>query len=135
VYDFTDRDRVRGRAAMRPFLEAMVMPCRLQDCPDLWEDASPTNQVRADAPPFFVVHGGHDTLAWVEDARAFVAALRAVSRNPVLYAELPNTQHAFDVMYTVRSAYVVDAVARWLERLRPDATSADADRARVASGP
>jgi acetyl esterase/lipase len=118
VYDFLDQHGVRGRAAMRPFLERFVMKCSPDECRDRWEAASPINQVRADAPPFFVVHGGHDTLAWVEDARWFVEALRAVSNNPVLYAELPHTQHAFDVMYTARTAYVVDAISRWLEHLR-----------------
>jgi acetyl esterase/lipase len=112
---------VRGRAAMRPFLQRLVMKCSPEECHDRWVAASPINQVRADAPPFFVVHGGHDTLAWVEDTRWFVETLRAVSHNPVLYAELPRTQHAFDVMYTVRTAYVVDAISRWLEGLRTGA--------------
>lgn len=118
VYDFLDRHGLRGRASMRPFLQRFVMKCSPDECRELWEAASPISQVHADAPPFFVVHGGHDTLAWVEDARWFVEALRAVSRNPVLYAELPHTQHAFDVMYTVRSAHVVAAIGRWLESLR-----------------
>ena len=118
VYDFLDQHGVRGRAAMRPFLQHAVMKCSPDECRDRWEAASPINQVRPDAPPFFVVHGGHDTLSWVEDARWFVETLRAVSHNPVLYAELPGTQHAFDVMYTVRTAYVVDAISRWLEHLR-----------------
>ncbi len=120
VYDFLDQHGVRGRAAMRPFLERLIMKCSPTACHETWEAASPINQVRPDAPPFFVVHGGHDTLAWVEDARWFVEALRAVSQSPVLYAELPHTQHAFDVMYTVRAAYVVDAITRWLEHLRAD---------------
>lgn len=119
VYDFLDQHGVRGRASMRPFLERVVMKCSPEECRDRWEAASPISQVRPDAPPFFVVHGDQDTLAWVEDARWFVETLRAVSRNPVLYAELPRTQHAFDVVYTVRTAYVVDAIGQWLERLRP----------------
>jgi acetyl esterase/lipase len=118
VYDFLDRHGVRGRDAMRPFLERFVMKCAPEECLGLWEAASPIDLVRPDAPPFFVVHGGHDTLAWVEDARFFVEALRAVSRNPVVYAELPHAQHAFDVMYSVRTAYVVDAIGRWLDGLR-----------------
>ncbi len=121
VYDFLDQHGVRGRAAMRPFLQRLVMKCAPEECHDRWVAASPISQVRDDAPPFFVVHGGHDTLAWVEDARWFVETLRSVSHNPVLYAELPRTQHAFDVMYTVRAAHVVDVIARWLESLRPDA--------------
>jgi len=56
-----------------------------------------------------------------EEIESVVETLRSVSHNPVLYAELPRTQHAFDVMYTVRAAHVVDVIARWLESLRPDA--------------
>ena len=130
VYDFLDRCGVRSRRdSMRPFLERVVMKCSPEDCPERWEAASPIAHVRPDAPPFLVVHGGHDTLAWVEEARCFVDALRAVSENPVLYAELPHAPHAFDVMYTVRTAVLIDAVGRWLDTLRrpaPRPTSLDA---------
>jgi len=54
----------------------------------------------------------------VADARTFVSALRAVSKAPVLYAELPYTQHAFDVLPSVRSAHAVAAVVRFLEGVR-----------------
>ena len=40
----------------------------------------------------------------VHQARTFVAALRKVSHRPVAYAELPGTQHAFDVFPSIRSA-------------------------------
>ena len=133
VYDFLDRHGVRGRASLRPFLQRFVMKCSPAECRDLWEAASPIAQVHADAPPFFVVHGGHDTLAWVEDARWFVEALREVSTSPVLYAELPRTQHAFDVMYTVRTAHVVHAITRWLESLRVASTDGAGVRPTVAA--
>ena len=42
------------------------------------------------------------------------AALRAVSAQPVAYAELPGTQHAFDVFPSIRSAHVVRGVDRFL---------------------
>jgi hypothetical protein len=44
--------------------------------------------------------------------------MRAVSKAPVLYAELPYTQHAFDVLPSVRSANAVAAVVRFLEGVR-----------------
>jgi len=44
-----------------------------------------------------------------------VAALRRVSRHPVVYAELPGAQHAFDVFHSTRSAYAVEAVTRFVE--------------------
>jgi acetyl esterase/lipase len=120
VYDFRDRHGVRGRAAMTPFLERMVMPTRLSEDPEGWEAASPIARVRADAPPFFVIHGAYDSLVWVEDARHFVAALRAVSRNPVVYAEIPYAQHAFDVMTTIRTVHTVNAIARFCEWVRTE---------------
>ena len=67
-----------------------------------------------DAPPFFVTHGRSDSLVGVDQAREFVSALRAVSRSAVGYAELPGTQHAFDVFPSIRSAHVVRAVDRFL---------------------
>jgi acetyl esterase/lipase len=118
VYDLTDRNKVRRRAAMTPFLERLVMASRLADDPDSWDAASPIACVREDAPPFFVIHGAYDSLVWVEDARHFVAALRAVSREPVVYAEVPFAQHAFDLMTTVRSVHIVNALARFCEWVR-----------------
>ena len=72
------------------------------------------DRVRADAPPFFVIHGSHDTLVPVEDAREFVELLRAVSESPVLYAEMHGAEHAFDVMPSFRTARVIEGVERFL---------------------
>lgn len=91
--------------------------------PAVFEKASPLAQVHGDVPPFFVIHGRNDTLVPVEEARAFVAKLRAVSAQPVLYLELPGTQHAFEVFHSVRSGHVVRAVARFLEALRATAAA------------
>jgi hypothetical protein len=43
-----------------------------------------------------------------------VQKLREVSKRSVVYAELPGTQHAFDVFPSIRSAHVVRAVDRFL---------------------
>jgi acetyl esterase/lipase len=50
----------------------------------------------------------------VSQARGFVESLRAISKAPVAYAELPGTQHAFDVFPSIRSAHVVRGVDRFL---------------------
>jgi acetyl esterase/lipase len=116
VYDFTDRHGLKGSgAAMVQWLEKTVMPCNPQQDPALWDLASPIAQVRADAPPFFVLHGTHDSLASVDEARLFVERLRSASRNPVVYAELPGAQHAWEVFRSVRAMHSVHAVARFLE--------------------
>lgn len=81
---------------------------------------SPLQVLRPDAPPFFVTHGTDDTIVVVDDARDFVARLRAVSASPVVYAELPGAQHAFDLLASPRCEAVVDGIevfAAWaLER-------------------
>lgn len=115
VYDFLDCHGERGSNSMAPLLERLVMKCSPITERAAWEKASPITRVHADAPPFFVIHGTHDSLAYVEDTRHFVQALRAVSRQPVLYAELPGAQHAFDVFHSTRSAYAVEAVTRFVE--------------------
>ncbi|HSV41307.1 MAG TPA: alpha/beta hydrolase [Nocardioidaceae bacterium] len=81
---------------------------------DLFERASPIVRVNAEAPPFFVIHGANDTLIPVDQARDFVAALRQVSKEPVLYTELKGTQHAFDIFPSLRSQHVMKAVDRFL---------------------
>ncbi|MGI5230812.1 alpha/beta hydrolase [Actinoallomurus sp. CA-142502] len=71
---------------------------------------SPFAHVRPDAPPFFIVHGDHDTLTPVETARLFAERLRAVSTRPVVYAELPGGQHAFDLFHSLRFEAVINAI-------------------------
>ncbi|HEY9475442.1 MAG TPA: alpha/beta hydrolase [Mycobacteriales bacterium] len=78
---------------------------------------SPVAYVRPDAPPFFVVHGDRDTLVLVEGARLFAESLRSTSSSPVVYAELPGAQHAFDLFHSIRFETVVDGVeafAAWV---------------------
>ena len=66
-------------------------------------------------PPFLIIHGALDTLVLRDDARAFAHRLRAVSRQPVVYAELPGTQHNFDYFHSLRFHTVTDAVVRFAE--------------------
>ncbi|HEY2214375.1 MAG TPA: hypothetical protein VGH31_04905, partial [Acidimicrobiales bacterium] len=74
------------------------------------------------APPFFVLHGRNDTLVPVDVARTFVASLRAVSKAPVAYAELPLAQHAFDVLASLRCQATTAGVAAFLEAARQATT-------------
>jgi acetyl esterase/lipase len=121
VYDFTDEDGTRAsKLRLNRLLRRYVMAPDAR-YPDDYRAASPLFRVRADAPPFFVLHGTNDTLVPVADARAFVAKLRAVSTNPVGYAELRGAQHAFDIFTSIRSAHVVRGVERFLEWTRATA--------------
>ena len=55
-----------------------------------------------------------DSLIPVGEAQEFVEELRAVSKSPVAYAELPNAQHAFDIFGSPRAHQSAEAVARFL---------------------
>jgi acetyl esterase/lipase len=118
VYDFTGRHGARGKTGergMRRFLERTVMQTKLAADPDGWAKASPLDRITPDAPPFFVIHGHNDTLVPVAEARYFVEKLRAISKEPVVYAELPGAQHAFDVFPSIRTAHVIRAIERYVD--------------------
>lgn len=72
--------------------------------------SSPLAYLHADAPPFLIIHGTLDTLVLVEDARHFADELARASDQPVVYAELPGTQHNFDLFHSLRFHAVTDAV-------------------------
>jgi acetyl esterase/lipase len=130
VYDFTDEGAFGADPEIfRRFLEPIVMQAFLDEEPQRFREASPMHHVRADAPPFFAIHGNKDTLAPVEDARTFVERLRAVSQEPVLYAEMQGAQHAFEVFPSVRTAKVIEGVERFLSTLweRRQATTAQVE--------
>ncbi len=96
-------------------LEKSVMKTTFAQHPEVFEAASPTERVHAGAPPFYVFQGANDTLVPVQVARTFVERLRAVSRQPVAYAELPLAQHAFDVLASLRCLATTSGVADFLE--------------------
>jgi acetyl esterase/lipase len=125
VYDLLDRRGIRRDRVQRNFLEKRVLKSSPERDREAWEKASPISHVRSDAPPFFVVHGRNDSLLFWEDAHYFVDALRAVSGEPVVYAELPGAQHAFELFASVRGVAVVEGVARflaWVRSTRPPAS-------------
>ncbi|MEO3761596.1 alpha/beta hydrolase [Mycobacterium sp. B14F4] len=116
VFDFT-----RLEDAMHPsmpeLLERMVIKQPHATNPQSYADASPVNHVSDNAPPFFVLHGRNDSLVPVEQARAFVNRLRDVSAQSVVYAELPFTQHAFDMLGSARAAHAAIAVEQFLAEI------------------
>jgi acetyl esterase/lipase len=127
IYDFTDRHGLKGSGPRTVgWLAKNVMPCPPSQDPALWDLASPITLVRESAPPFFVLHGTHDSLASTAEARLFAERLRAVSRAPVAYAELPGAQHAWEIFKSARAMHSVYAVARFLEWCR--ATAGDVTR-------
>jgi acetyl esterase/lipase len=119
VYDFTNRHGT-SREDMQPFLEKRVFKSLVADDRPRWEQASTISHVGSDAPPFFVLHGTNDSLVPVEQARTFVDELRKTSGHPVVYAELPLAQHAFDILPSVRAAHTARAVERFLAVVRSE---------------
>ncbi|ETB08374.1 esterase [Mycobacterium avium subsp. silvaticum ATCC 49884] len=103
-----------GRREFVQLLEKFVVKKKFATHRDIYVDASPIRRLRADAPPFFVLHGRDDSLIPVGEAQEFVEELRAVSRSPVAYAELPHAQHAFDIFSSPRAHRSAEAVARFL---------------------
>jgi acetyl esterase/lipase len=103
-----------GRREFIGFLERLVVKRQFTRFRDIYVQASPIRRLRADAPPFFILHGEHDSLIPVDEAREFVAAIREVSQSPVLYAELPGAQHAFDIFSSPRAHNSAEAVGEFL---------------------
>ncbi len=106
VYDFVDPEKI-GNANLTPILERRVFD---HGATEAFVAASPISRVSESAPPFMVVHGRNDVHVPVQSARAFVAALRARSTQPVAYAELPLAQHAFDNFWSPRTVHLVHAL-------------------------
>jgi acetyl esterase/lipase len=113
IYDFTRFDDSL-HAMMPGLLIKSIIKQRPSTHLQTFVAASPIHHVNADAPPFFVLHGTNDSLAYVKQAREFTTKLREVSNQPVLYAELPFTQHAFDIFGSARAAHAAVAVEQFL---------------------
>jgi acetyl esterase/lipase len=116
VYDLVDRrHRQPGRKARLRWLGENVLPSPFERDPAAWDAYSPLACVRDDAPPFFVLHGTHDALCHVEEAREFVGELRRVSSHPVVYAELDGAPHGWDMLCSPRALHTTRAITRFLE--------------------
>ena len=57
--------------------------------------------------------------------------LRAKLRVPVVYAEIPGAQHAFEIFPSYRSAHVIEGVERFLTAIWERRHKADVPAARV----
>jgi acetyl esterase/lipase len=104
-----------GRRELVLLIERYIVQRRIGEALEVFRAASPLMRVGPDAPPFFVLHGESDSVIPVEEARAFVDALRAVSRAPVAYAELPGAQHGFDFFESARARNSAQAVHDFLD--------------------
>jgi acetyl esterase/lipase len=102
VYDFT-RFEDAMHPMMLPLLERLVVKQPHLTNLQSYIAASPVICASVDAPPFFVLHGRNDSLVPVEQ--------------PVVYAELSFTQHAFDIFGSARAAHTAIAVEQFLAQV------------------
>ncbi|WP_077088322.1 alpha/beta hydrolase [Mycobacterium rhizamassiliense] len=133
VYDFTATGD-----AIHPMMAAMVaknvFKLRRTEIAEPFRQASPVAHVNPDAPPFFVLHGTNDSLVPVPQARDFVARLGEVSSQPVVYAELPWAQHAFDIFGSARAAHAAVAVEQFLAEIYSRRVTAEQTQSTPAAG-
>ncbi|WP_109470254.1 alpha/beta hydrolase [Mycolicibacter nonchromogenicus] len=115
IYDFTGETGLHP--LLTPALGAYIFKQSRRRFPETYRDASPMTYIAPDAPPFFVLHGTNDSLVPVEQGREFADRLRKVSTNPVVYAELPLAQHAFDIFGSPRAAHTAVAVEHFLAEI------------------
>ncbi len=117
VYDFTDRHGIWHHDGLARLLERRVMKASRQEAPDAYDKASPMSRITASAPPFFVVHGDLDTMVPVAEARQFCETFRRTAHAPIVYAEIPGAQHAFELLPSLRCALVIHGVEHFLAYL------------------
>lgn len=94
-----------------------VMPPAQRDDIAAMGATLPVRNLSADAPPVLIVTGTLDALAIVEGARGYAQRLRAVSRQPVLLAEVQGAFHGFDDVGSLRTHAVARGVHQFLEHV------------------
>jgi acetyl esterase/lipase len=113
IYDLLVRNPTRYDW---PFVARYVMKAQVSERPDLYRLGSPLDQVRSDAPPFFVIHGQFDSIVLPEESEHFVEGLRAAGGR-VAYHEVHGAQHGFDAVASMRSRAVAGLCVDWLEEV------------------
>jgi acetyl esterase/lipase len=90
------------------------MKKRASEDPYLYSLGSPIDQVHADAPPFFVIHGEFDSIVLPAESEHFVEALKQAGVD-TSYFEVPGAQHGFDAVASLRTRAVAALCTEWLE--------------------
>jgi acetyl esterase/lipase len=116
-YDWEDRS-TPTRRNFQGFLERVVVRRSQSRHPEIFAAASPMGRIHEEAPPFFLIHGEHDAIIPVDEARQFHTALAAVSRNPVTYSEIPRAGHAFDLVDASHARRSAVEIAQFLTEVR-----------------
>lgn len=111
------------------YFQHIVLKCSYEENLRLWMDVSPVwwaqnackiDEVVDTPPPFLTVHGTHDSLVPVQDARDFAKVMmemrqhRADALVPDVYVEIPRAIHAFNMIHNPLTFALHDAVVRFL---------------------
>lgn len=115
LYDLVPRGEQPNDELVIGLLDQRLFHQSPEQNPELWESACPINYLDQPLPPAMIIHGQIDSLVPLSTAQNFVAQLSAQSTNPVVYLELPGTEHSFDVPNSWRSQVVARGVHRFLE--------------------
>ncbi|MCC6807129.1 MAG: alpha/beta hydrolase [Deltaproteobacteria bacterium] len=91
----------------------LVIKQKRESAPELWRLASPSAHVgeHGTVPPFWLVHGTHDTLVPILEARAFSQRLQEVTKVELL--EITGAQHAFELGISPRSRRALQAAEKF----------------------
>lgn len=111
IFDFADRANAWPHKGMAKLVAKHVLKVRLKERPEVWDRASPLHWVSPDVPAFFLIHGERDSLVPIGEPRNFAKALRAVSSRPVVLAEIPGAQHAYEIFPSPRAACTAEGIA------------------------
>ena len=114
VHDTTNRLGVHSPEFLTKLVGRHVLKAFPDTQPERFRAASPRNHVGKASQPWLILQGDADTMTPAAEARDFADALRESSDHPVVYAELPGAQHAFDIYYSPRAIAAVELTARFL---------------------
>ena len=114
VHDTTNRLGVHSPEFLTKLVGRHVLKAFPDTEPERFSAASPRTHVGKASQPWLILQGDADTMTPAAEARDFADALRESSDHPVVYAEFPGAQHAFDIYYSPRAIAAVELTARFL---------------------
>jgi dipeptidyl aminopeptidase/acylaminoacyl peptidase len=109
-----DTEGLQPHTGLHEILEKSVIKATKHGSPELYHLASPIRHINTMAPPFMLIQGDKDTLVALSETRFFAEKLRHVSRQPVVYIELPGAQHAFDLFPSLRTELTLHGVEKFV---------------------
>jgi len=116
IYDMANRRQTRPHW---PYVDRDVMKATYAEDPETFHLVSPVDYVTRSAPPFLVVHGTHDSLVPIAEAKMFVSDLEDAGAT-VEFVEVLGAQHGFDAVSSPVSRAVAALIVSWSSRLLDD---------------